>query len=186
MPHLHLQACCAERGQPFAEVAGMRTPSLIVALSGALAVSACAGKQPRNEPPQQPQLARALAPPARLAPPEYLPETARVLLRTRMVSHARDMADLMNAIMVLDYPSIAGRAGAVADDANFARPLTGDATELNSALPEKFFQHQDELKAQARRLATAADHMKAFEVAEAYGRLSETCVRCHASYRTGQ
>jgi cytochrome c556 len=163
----------------------MRSHSSILVMMSVLAASACAGKQGRNEPPQQPQLARALSPPARLAPPEYLPETARALLRTRMASHARDMGDLMNAIMVLDYPGISGHATAVADDANFARPLSGDATELNSALPEKFFQHQDQLKAQARTLATAADHMSPFEVADAYGRLSETCVRCHAAYRTG-
>jgi cytochrome c556 len=163
----------------------MRTHFSIVVMISALAASACAGKQPRQEPPQQPQLARALSPPARLAPPEYLPATARALLRTRMASHARDMGDLMNAIMVLDYPNIASHATAVADDANFARPLTGDATLLNSALPEKFFQHQDELKAHARQLATAAERMNPFEVADAYGRLSETCVRCHAAYRAG-
>jgi cytochrome c556 len=161
--------------------------SSIVLVAAALAGgAACASQQHRNEPPQQAQLTRAVSPPARLDPPEYLPETARAILKTRMASHARDMGDLMSAIMVLDYPGIREHAQSVADDANFARPLTGDATELNSALPERFFTLQDELKARARVLVTAAEHMKALEVADAYGRLSETCVRCHAVYRNAQ
>jgi hypothetical protein len=63
-----------------------------------------------------------------------------------------------------------------------SRPLTGDATELNSLLPEKFFVQQDDLRAQARLLATAAAHQSAFEVADAYGKVS-ACVRCHGVYR---
>ena len=62
-----------------------------------------------------------------------------MLLRGRMASHANDMSALMSAIMVLDYPRIGDRAEAIAADERFARPFTGDATELASALPEKFF-----------------------------------------------
>ena len=61
--------------------------------------------------------------------------------------------------------------------------ISGDATELASALPATFFDLQDELRAQARTLGDAAEEQNPFHVANAYGRLSETCVRCHATYR---
>jgi cytochrome c556 len=102
-----------------------------------------------------------------------------------MANHVRDMTDLVSAIMVLDYPTIADRAKGVASDANLARPLGGDATELNALLPDQFFQYQDDLRKNARLLATAAERMDALQVADAYGRVSESCVRCHAVYRGG-
>jgi cytochrome c556 len=142
--------------------------------------------QPPAEPPQQAQLLRAISPPARLDPPESLPGTARALLRTRMASHAQDMAALMSAIMILRYSEIEERATAIATEAHFARPHSNDATELNSALPEKFFANERELQVLAGTLAGAAHRLKPFEVANAYGQLSETCVKCHAVYRAGR
>ena len=139
---------------------------------------ACATPQAQPPPPQQSQLARAVSTPSRMDPPEYLPPAARQILKTRMASHVRQMSDLVSAIMVLDYPNIADGAERIASDASLSRPITGDATELNSALPEKFFVHQDDLRKQARAL-------NADRVADAYGHLSEACVRCHAVYRQG-
>jgi len=158
---------------------------LRVAMLLSSAIAACA-TPPSRQPPQQPQLAQATTVPPRLAPPEHLPETARVLLRGRMASHANDMSALMSAIMVLDYPRIGDRAEAIAADERFARPLTADATELASALPEKFFLYQDNLRLEAKVLADAAGRAHAFDVADSYGRLSQVCVRCHASYRAGR
>jgi len=158
---------------------------LRVAMLLSSALAACA-TPPSRQPPQQPQLAQATTVPPRLAPPEHLPETARVLLRGRMASHANDMSALMSAIMVLDYPRIGDRAEAIAADERFARPLTADATELASALPEKFFLYQDNLRLEAKVLADAAGRAHAFDVADSYGRLSQVCVRCHASYRAGR
>jgi hypothetical protein len=151
-----------------------------------LLLSSCAGSRAAGEPPQAPQLAAAVTPPPRLAPPEYLPENARAILRTIMAAHAHNMGDLVSAIMVLDYDRIVAGAEAVASDATLARPLTGDATELNALLPEKFFWTQDQLRRQARDLADAARARSAFQVASAYGRLSEVCVNCHAVYRAGK
>lgn len=148
-------------------------------------MTGCASQPAADRPPQEAQLVRAISPPSRLEPPEHLSGTARMVLRNRMASHARDMGDLTSAIMLLQYDRIRDRADAVAADASWARPLTQDATELNSALPERFFELQDELRVQARSLSGAAEQMKALAVADAYGRLSETCVRCHAVYREG-
>lgn len=148
-----------------------------------LLLPACASPRPAPQPPQQKQLTEAVSAPVRLAPPEHMSGTARALLRTRMAGHASNMSELVAAIMILDYPQIAARAAEIRDDARLARPLTGDATELNSMLPEKFFVHQDELRAQAQRLVAAAERSSAVQVADAYGELSGTCVRCHAAYR---
>lgn len=147
-------------------------------------VFACASTH--TLPPQQQQLAQAVAPASHLEPREPLPEAARAVLKSRMVDHARDMRALMSAIMVLDYPTIHGEAMAIADNANLSRPLSADATELNSLLPETFFVYQDQLRRDARTLAAAADQLNPFDTAASYGRLSESCVRCHAAYRGGR
>ncbi len=148
-------------------------------------ISGCATKPPR-QPPQQEQLTKALTPPPRLEPKEPLPPAVREILKNRMANHAREMGDLMSAIMILDYPVIHAGARSIAGNANLSRPLTADATELNAQLPEKFFEHQDDLRKHAGALAIAAEHVSPFEVADAYGRLSEACVRCHAVYRAGR
>jgi cytochrome c556 len=148
-----------------------------------LSLAACASTP--GQPPQQPLMERAVQPPARLEPPESLPGPVRAILKQRMKSHAADMGALMSAIMVLDYPVIRDRATGIANDGSLARPLSGDASELNAALPPKFFTFQDELRERSKALAAAADHQNAFEVADAYGELSQTCVRCHGVYRQG-
>jgi cytochrome c556 len=145
--------------------------------------ASCASQRAVHQPPQQAQLTQAISTPARQEPPEPLSPTARAILKERMASHARDMGELVSAIMLLKYPAIAQRADAIAADVNLSRPLTGDATELNSSLPEKFFLRQDDLKASARLLGDAARNLDPYQVASAYGRLSEACVRCHADYR---
>ena len=100
-----------------------------------------------------------------------------------MASHAQDMSDLVSAILMFDCQRIAERSDKIAADANLRRPITNDATELNASIPEKFFVRQDDLKAAARALAQNARTADPIKVAEAYGKLSETCVRCHADYR---
>jgi hypothetical protein len=103
-----------------------------------------------------------------------------------MASHARDMEDLMSAIMILRYEQISADALRIAGDASLSRPLSEDATELNSALPEKFFLYQDNLRLEAKTLSEAAGRLSAFDVSDSYGRLSQVCVRCHATYRAGR
>jgi len=148
---------------------------------------ACADKPAHHAlPPQEAQFVRAVSPPERLLPPEQLSGAARSILKSRMASHARDMGDLMSAIMVLQYESIRTGATRIVEDASLSRPLSDDATELNSALPEKFFLYQDQLRLEARTLAEAAGGQRAFDVADSYGRLSQVCVRCHATYRAGR
>lgn len=154
-------------------------------LMAALLVAGCA-TQRQEQPPQQAQLVRAISAPSRLEPPAYMPAEARALLRTRMGSHARDMGDLMSSVMVLRYEQIAARAVAIAEEDRFAPPLKGDASELNSLLPERFFAQDRQMRVWAGALATAAERMDPFAVANSYGQLSEACVSCHAIYRGGR
>jgi cytochrome c556 len=172
------------RGLRLALSGSMRLRDLLRgSLLGIALFSACASQTPANQPPQQAQLAQAIAAPDRRGPPEPLSPAAREILKTRMASHAHDMGELVQAIMLLDYPRISQLGNAIASDVNLSRPITGDATELNAALPEKFFVRQDELRAHARALAAAAQALDPYRVASEYGRLSEGCVRCHADYR---
>jgi cytochrome c556 len=155
---------------------------LLGALSGLLLLVSCASR-PAPRPQQAAELSPAVSEPTRRQAPEPLSPPARQVLKSRMKSHVHDMTDLESAIMVLDYPAIVQLSHAIATDVNLSRPITGDATELNAALPEKFFVRQDELRASARALETAAQGLDPNAVASAYGRLSEACVRCHADYR---
>jgi cytochrome c556 len=152
----------------------------------ATSLAAACASAPPAEPPQQAQLVRAISPPDRLAPPESLPGTARALLHTRMSSHAADMGQLMSAIIALRYPEIEERANNIAKETHFARAHSQDATELNSALPEKFFEYERSVRVLASALASAAYERQPFQVANAYGQLAETCVQCHAVYRAGR
>jgi len=147
-----------------------------------LTAGSCATAPPPH-PPQQDQLAQALAAPDRTDPPQYLSNTTRELLRARMASHANDMGELVQAIMILQYPRIAEKAAAIDAAVDLARPVSKDATDLASALPPSFFDYQDELKLRARALEAAAKAQGAFQVADAYGDLSKTCVKCHSVFR---
>lgn len=103
-----------------------------------------------------------------------------------MAAHARDMGSLVSEIMLLHYDQIQDGAQRIAGDASLSRPLANDASELNSALPEKFFLYQEDLRLEARTLAGAAGRQHPFDVADSYGRLSQVCVRCHATCRAGR
>ncbi len=112
----------------------------------------------------------------------YLPETARDLLAERMLNHGNDMSDLLWATLFLDEDSVRDIAEHIKATPRFARPIEKDATELNSSLPQEFFQLQDELIARATDLAEIASSHDANGMAAAYGALTQTCVRCHSLY----
>lgn len=126
--------------------------------------------------------ARKIAPEHHLAEPAHLPSVARGLLKQRMARHGNDMTELMSTVAVLDFEGAAKAARHVAEEATIARPVGSDATELNAQLPERFFQLQDDLKASARTMATAAEAHDANALADSFGRLARTCVSCHQVY----
>lgn len=108
--------------------------------------------------------------------------TARALIKQRMSNHSKNMTELVWAVVFLDYRESAQLASVIAHEPRLARPTTGDATELNSAIPPRFFELQDELRARALRLEASARLRDPGSVAKSYGALAETCVSCHDAY----
>jgi cytochrome c556 len=154
----------------------------LVVAGTAIWPTSCAGPD-TSRPPQLAQLAQAITPPDRDRPPEPLSQSAKALLKERMASHAEDMSQLVSAILLVEYSEISKLAGKIASDVNLSRPTSNDATQLDASIPERFFVRQDDLKAAAQVLANAGRTANPNQVADAYGKLSETCVRCHADYR---
>src|SRR5262252_8809726 len=92
----------------------------------------------------------------------------RKLLADRMLNHGSDMSDLLWATLFLDEDSVRDIAQHIQDTPRFARPIEKDATELNSSLPQEFFELQDELVARANDLAELAASHDANGMAVAY------------------
>jgi len=110
--------------------------------------------------------------------------TARALLHDKMADHSKQMMDLMRAVVLLDYSESAELGKAIAAEERLSRPLSNDATELNSALDPRFFTLQDQLRTRGKRLEAAARARDSSAVAKTFGALTETCVACHSAYLT--
>ena len=141
--------------------------------------------QPSERPPPPSQTQRPGMPAEHhLAPPADLSPTVRRLLHERMGRHAKTMSELVQAVIVLDYPQTERLAHEIGEQPRLARPLSQDATELNSSLPDEFFRLDDQLRSRASLLADAARMRNGAELATSFGNLAETCVACHRTYST--
>jgi cytochrome c556 len=139
----------------------------------ALLVAACAAEPAPRPQPEPPGL--------RIERRQPLTGTARSLLKKRMARHGKDMEALLSALLGLDYDETVVVAGRIADEPRLSRP--GDATDTANALfPERFFVFQDALHVEAARLVAAARAHDDGDLAESFGRVSATCVGCHAVY----
>jgi cytochrome c556 len=116
-----------------------------------------------------------------LPAPAHLPNAVRQIVQQRMARHSKEMTELVWAVVFLDYAGVTRQAQKIADEPRLARPVTGDATELNAIIPERFFALQEQLRVRAGRLADAARSHDDGMAAE-YGKLAETCVACHQAY----
>ena len=91
---------------------------------------------------------------------------------------------MVRGVVLLDDQDVEEAADRILAEPTLARPLTGDATDLNSLLPARFFVLQDELRAQAKSLKAAAASHDPTHTADAFGQLSRACVSCHQLYLT--
>jgi hypothetical protein len=134
----------------------------------------------------------ALAPARRIAhepalpPAARLSDAARAALRTQMHAHARGMMELVSSTTVLDYAGVTASAQRLLAEPRIARPLSDDATELNAALPARFFALQDQLRSNLQSVADAAAARDASRLADAFAATTRTCVHCHDAYLTGR
>jgi len=126
---------------------------------------------------------RSIPPEPKLAEPERISPAMRAVIRTKMGRHAQQLGALVSRVVVLDYDGVARSAGEIFDEPALARPVSGD--ELNGVLPERFFELQDALRAEARQLVAAAAARDNARVSEAFGGLAKTCLACHQVYLQG-
>jgi hypothetical protein len=117
-----------------------------------------------------------------LGAPGYLSPLARGLLKKRMERHGKDMLLLVQSVLLLDRTEAKRLATQVAEEPRLTRPIAGGADDLNTALPERFFVLQDELRSKARTVAEAAGKTDDVALAARTGELMQTCVSCHATY----
>lgn len=123
--------------------------------------------------------------PRRLPPRRSLPPLARSILSQHMENHAFQMNELVWSVVFLEHEETRELAEEIANGPTIARPLPDGQTpsdDLSSMLPAQFFDLQDQLHARAKELADAARDEDDAAIAKAWGRLSESCVACHATY----
>lgn len=151
---------------------------LSVVLGASLALAGCQTTPAASTSKRESQVQRSLP------TPQYLPETARILVRRKMQAHGDDMTVLLWAMLFLDFQSAGEIAEAMAAEPRFARPTGADPTELNAQLPASFFEMQDELGKRAKALVDLSGAVVAEPdaFAKAYGELAQTCIRCHTAY----
>jgi hypothetical protein len=121
-------------------------------------------------------------PKGHLAEPDYLPKLARKLLRERMMRHGDQMSQLVIAVTLLQRERVRAIAGDIASEPRLVRPMPGDEDALNAALPNQLFVYQDELRLRTKALAAAADRPNDPGLAQAFGKVTETCVSCHSAF----
>jgi hypothetical protein len=121
-----------------------------------------------------------------LPTPDYIPETARALLRKKMERHGQDARELMFGVTLLQYDVAKAAAQRISSEPRLVRPIAGGEDDLNALLPERFFVLQDESRTRAQAVATAAEKKDDKALADSYGRLVETCVACHSAYLNRQ
>jgi hypothetical protein len=119
-----------------------------------------------------------------MAEPARIPPALRSVIASKMHRHAEQMPALVQRVAVLDYDGVAKVAGEIFDEPRLARPLAGE--ELNGLLPPRFFDLQDALGAEARRVVDAAARRDPAQLGDAFGALTKTCVSCHDVYLRGQ
>lgn len=128
---------------------------------------------------------KAPAPPAvrkGLEAPGYLTPLARGILKRRMGRHGRDMLALTQAVIFLDRETTQRLAQVIAEEPRLTRPIAGGADDLNTALPERFFVLQDELRSRAKALVEVSRTKDDASLAARFGELTQTCVSCHSTY----
>jgi len=129
---------------------------------------------------------RKIAPEPHLNVSQRLPESARAAVTTQMHTHARGMLELTSTVTVLDYDGVRAATERLLQEPRIARPVTGDASELNAALPVRFFTLQDQLRDDLQHLQHDAAAHDANALAGSYAATTHTCIACHDAYLTGR
>jgi cytochrome c556 len=113
-----------------------------------------------------------------------LPDVAREFLAPRMQGHAEDMSRIMYSMLLLDGEGVGQLAEVIALEPRLSRPSAPSENTLNAMVPEEFYVLQDELARNANVLVAVASSVDPDPtvMANAYGALATTCVKCHAQF----
>jgi hypothetical protein len=124
-----------------------------------------------------------------LPAPEYLTPEARAELRARMGRHGATLSSLVQAVVLLDRPTIRTLANRIAEEETIARLSAPTKSGKPLPLPPPFFAELDALRDNARELAAAAQTRAGRdedrELADRFAALARTCVGCHSVYLRG-
>jgi hypothetical protein len=120
---------------------------------------------------------------AGLRPSAALSSEVRRSIRLEMTGHGREMTNLLWTVLLLDYSGASASAQRIAA-ASERLPHAKDGG-ARAELPERFVALQRELKTQLKGVQRATDQRSSRLLTEAFGRLSRTCVSCHAFYMYG-
>ncbi|MCC6807484.1 MAG: cytochrome c [Deltaproteobacteria bacterium] len=123
--------------------------------------------------------------PKKLPLPGYISPQLRKVLDKRMEHHGRGAIGLSIAVVLLAHDDVAELALGLAEQPGLARPRLGEEGTLNATLPAQFFSFQDQLRERAKELAAAAKQKNNAKMHAALGRVTETCMTCHAVYLNG-
>ena len=141
-------------------------------------------KTPEAETPREvpsKEVRAMMSPVRKLREPEHLPDAVKQVLLHRMGRHAQDVNELMFSVLFLEFEDAAALAERIRSEPRLARP-TADDDSLNASISGRFFTLQDELRRRAGDVADAAKKKNAKATGEAYGRMMQVCVSCHATY----
>jgi mono/diheme cytochrome c family protein len=99
-----------------------------------------------------------------------------------MERHGEDMMRLVLSVTLLQKERAKALATDIANEPKLTQPIAGGESDLNAALPQQFFTLQDELRSRATSVADATTKADNVALAQALGRMTETCVACHSVY----
>jgi len=130
-----------------------------------------------------PSLPAAPATPATPAPARHeLNPLARDLIAPRMHRHGEAIQELVLTVTLLRHDRTRELALQIAAEPRLVKLPGAGASELESTIPDSFFQLQDKARTQALALAAQAARGDDRAVGLAFSELHQTCVSCHASH----
>jgi len=116
---------------------------------------------------------------------EALSPEVRALLAQEMLHIEKGMQNIFSNIVKGEYENISKTAIDIENSFIFKRKLTNaQRAELKEKIPKSFIDTDRSFHALAGKLANAAEFEEKENVQKYFTDMTETCVKCHATYAT--
>ena len=99
-----------------------------------------------------------------------------------MDEHIHATSELFQAVLRLQYDKAGAAADELAAQPTWARPEVAGLDSVNSRIPQPFFDLQAAMQQNARSVSAAAKKHDPQTLGDAFGKLTSSCLACHASY----